>query len=172
MKIRLIAFNTYLAWVVLLAPILCGCLTTSSKKKEASLRFHLEANLDGTERSQPITIGRTSPFAMGIESRSFLTEFNIEHASVVDSPGGGFALSIQFNKEGGWILEQYSTVNKGRRMAIVAEFGELRWIAAPTLRDRITNGLFVFTPDTTREEAERIADGVNVVAEKVRKGLH
>jgi hypothetical protein len=169
MKIRFASFNTYLTWLALLAPLLGGCLTTRSEKRaEASLRFHLEANLDGTERSQAITIGRSDPFAMGVETRCFLTEFNIEQATVVDTPGG-FALSIQFNKEGGWILEQYSTVNKGRRVAIAAEFGELRWIAAPVMRDRITNGLFVFTPDTTREEAEKIARGVNVVAEKVRK---
>jgi hypothetical protein len=171
MKIRSTSFNTYLALIALLAPLMGGCLSMRSQKRaEASLRFHLEANLDGTDRSQPISIGRSAPFAMVIESRSFLSEFNIERAAVVDAPGG-FALSIQFDREGGWILEQYSTVHKGRRVAIAAEFGELRWIAAPILRDRITNGLFVFTPDTTREEAEKIAKGVNIVAAKVRKGL-
>ena len=174
MKIRFAAFNTYLALLALLAPLLGGCLTTrSEKKQEASLRFYLETNLDGTDRSQAmsIKIGRADSFPMVIETRCFLTEFNIDHVSVIDTPGG-FGLSIQFDREGGFILDQYSTAHKGRRAAIAAEFGELRWIGAPVLRDRISNGLFVFTPDTTREEAEKIARGVNVVAEKVRKGIH
>jgi hypothetical protein len=38
------------------------------------------------------------------------------------------------------------------------------------LSGRISNGLFAFTPDTTREEADRIARGLNNVAEQVRKG--
>ena len=169
MKIRLTCFNTYL-WLTLLALLATSCETTRSKKKpEASLRFHLETNIEGTERTEAIAVGRSSPFAMGIETKAFLSEFNIERATVVLAPGG-FALSVQFDREGTWILEQYSTAHKGKRAAIAAEFGELRWIAAPILRDRITNGLFVFTPDTTREEAEKIASGVNRVAELVRKG--
>ena len=170
MKIRFTCFNIYLALMALVALVWSGC-KTSEKRAEASLRFHLETNLDGTERSIPITVGRAPPFAMGVETRGFLTEFNIEHAAVVESPGG-FSLSIQFDREGGWILDQYSTAHKGRRVAIAAEFNrELRWIAAPIMRDRISNGLFVFTPDATREEAEKIAAGLNVVAEKVKKGI-
>jgi len=172
MKIRPTCFNTYF-WLGLLAALAwlpAGCQTGKSQKKpEASLRFHLEANLDGTDRSMPVAIGRSSPFAMAIETKAFLTEFSIDRASVVDAPGG-FVLSIQFDREGTWILEQYSVAHKGKRMAIAAEFGELRWIAAPIMRDRISNGLFVFTPDATREEAEKIVKGVNRVAEQVKSG--
>jgi hypothetical protein len=176
MIIRRIRFNTYLrlALVLAVAALLSGagsgCSTTRSEKRmEASLRFYLECNLDGTDRSQAISVGRTDPFALATESRSFLSEFNVDRASVIEAPGG-FVLSVQFDREGTWILEQYSTAHKGKRVAIAAEFGELRWIAAPVMRERITNGLFVFTPDTTREEAEKIARGVNRVAKLVRDG--
>lgn len=171
MKIRPTCFNTYL-WVVVLAALMVGCASPEKKKKkeEASLRFHLETNLDGTDRSQAIVMGRSAPFTMSVETRSFLTEFSIDHASVVQTPGGSFAISVQFNQEGTFILEQYSTAHKGKRCAVAAEFGELRWIAAPVMRDRITNGHLVFTPDTTREEAQKITDGVNRVVELVRKG--
>lgn len=169
MKTRLARFNTYLL-VGFCAFLMIGCRSGKSEKKmEASLRFHLETNLDGTDRSETIAIGRTSPFALSVETRAFLSEFNIEKANVVPAPGG-FALSIQFDKEGTWILEQYSTAHKGKRVAIAAEFGMMRWIASPVMHDRITNGLFIFTPDTSQEEAEKIARGVNLVAEKVRKG--
>ena len=48
-------------------------------------------------------------------------------------------------------------------------FGELRWLAAPILQQRIRDGLLVFTPDATREEAERIVRGLKNVAKTVQK---
>ncbi len=55
-------------------------------------------------------------------------------------------------------------------MAIAAEFGQMRWIAAPVIKERLGDGVLVFTPDTTRQEAERIVSGLTRVAELVRKG--
>ena len=178
---RVLRFNTYLPQMPALALALAlalaaGCATNKnpektkySKKTEASLRLHLEVNSDGSERNAPVSIGREQPFAVNVEKKAFLNEFNIERASVVDTLGG-FSISILFNKEGGWLLEQYTTGHKGKHIAIAAEFGELRWLAAPVITQRLAEGLLVFTPDATREEADRIVSGLNRVAEKVRKG--
>jgi hypothetical protein len=46
----------------------------------------------------------------------------------------------------------------------------MRWVAAPTMTERIADGRLVFAPDATREEAERIVHGLNRVAELTRKG--
>jgi preprotein translocase subunit SecD len=173
MLIRSLPFNINLLCALALA---CGCASDSPSRKskvdkraEASLRLYLEVNPDGSDRNETVQIGRAQPFAVNVEKKAFLTEFNIERASVVDALGG-FSISVLFSKEGGWLLEQYTTANKGRRIAIAAEFGEMRWLAAPVIRERRADGTLVFTPDATREEAERIASGVNRVAEKVRKG--
>ena len=68
------------------------------------------------------------------------------------------------------LLEQCTTRNRGRRIAIFSQFGEkmkdYRWLAAPVISRRITDGVLVFTPDATREEAEEIAAGLNNVAKK------
>ena len=61
------------------------------------------------------------------------------------------------------LLEQYTTGSKGKHLAISAEFGQMRWIAAPVITQRIGDGLLVFTPDTSREEAARIVSGLNRV---------
>ena len=82
---------------------------------------------------------------------------------------GGYSISVQFDKEGTWLLEQYTTGNKGKRVAIAAEFGEMRWLGAPVMTQRIGNGLFVFAPDASREEAERIVGGLNNLAKRVQK---
>jgi preprotein translocase subunit SecD len=140
-----------------------------SKHDQASIRLYLEVNRDGSDSNEPVSIGRQQPFILNVEKRAFLTEFNVEKASVVESMGG-FSISLRFDKEGSWILEQYTTGNKGKHMAIAAEFGQMRWLAAPLISARIGDGLLVFTPDATREEAERIVSGVNRVAELVRQG--
>ena len=44
---------------------------------------------------------------------------------------------------------------------------EARWLAAPRISQRIKDGVLVFTPDATREEAERIVRGLNNVAIKL-----
>jgi preprotein translocase subunit SecD len=84
---------------------------------------------------------------------------------------GGFEISLQFNREGTWLLEQYSSANRGRKIAVFCEFGvelkEHRWLAAPVVSKRISDGLLVFTPDASREEAEEIVRGLNNVAKKM-----
>jgi preprotein translocase subunit SecD len=185
MMIRDMRFNIYshgvrgLAAVLLLTLMLAaggGCKSGKEKdpskygkRDEASLRFHLEVNADGQESNGPITVGRQSPFELNVQKSPFLTEFQIEKAEVVDDVGG-FAISLHLDKQGTFLLEQYTTGHKGRRIGIMAEFGQVRWIAAPVIMKRWADGKFVFTPDTTREEAERIVSGVNRVAFLVKKG--
>jgi hypothetical protein len=82
---------------------------------------------------------------------------------------GGFQVMIQFDRQGTWLLEQYSVAARGKRVAIFSQFGEARWLAAPVLARRIADGLFVFTPDATRAEAERIVRGLVTVAKKAQK---
>jgi preprotein translocase subunit SecD len=175
MMIRVLRFNIYLL-LGLMIGIAPGCKSSKpkdpnkySKKDEASLRLYLEVNPDGSESNGPISVGRQSPFELNVQKTPFLTEFQIEKAAVVDGLGG-YSISVQFNNQGSMLLEQYTTGSKGKHMAISAEFGQLRWIAAPVITKRIGDGLLVFTPDTSREEAERIVSGLNRVAELVRKG--
>ena len=174
MLFRTCCFNTYLI-AGLLVLLASGCKTTSKedkkddKKVESAMRLHLEVNPHPSNQSTQVSVGRSDPLAVNIESGPFLTELQVEKASVVNTIGG-FSIAIQFNSDGAILLEQYTGVYKGRRMAIMAEFGELRWIAAPVIRQRLAEGQLVFTPDLTREEAERFVRGLNRVAELVRQG--
>jgi len=110
-----------------------------------------------------------------VEKSPFLTEGEVSEAKVVEVMGG-FTLRVQFDRQGTWLLEQYSSANRGKRFAIFSQFvsapdtklNEGRWLAAPKISKRITDGALIFTPDTTREEAQQIALGLNNVAKKVQ----
>lgn len=167
MTMRTRRFNLYLLALVatLIAP---GC-QSSHKKEATTLRFHLEVNPDGSDRSKPVPIYRASPVYVNVETKPFLHEDNIVQAAVIDDSFGGFQLKVQLDRKGTWLLEQYTTASKGKRVAISGEFGQARWLGAPILTKRIADGVFAFTPDATREETERIVRGLNEVAKKLQK---
>ena len=147
-----------------------GCRSGEElKKRYVRIRCYLEVNPDASDHSHPITIGRKAPFVINVERNPILTEMHVEEASLVEALGG-FQILIKLNPTGRLILEQYSIAEKGKRLAVLVDFGEPRWLAAPMLKQRISNGELVFTPDATREEAELIVDGINRAAKRVRKG--
>lgn len=167
MKIGFWAFNTYL---ILLAFLALGCQMLNKKPKELStFRMHIETNPDASGKSAPVTIGRTGPFAVNIEKTPFITEYHVETVSVLDALGG-FQIMVQLNQQGTWLLEQYSTAAREKRAAIFSNWDEPRWLAAPKLSRRISDGVIVFTPDATREEADRIVRGVNNLVKEIKKG--
>ena len=103
----------------------------------------------------------------------FLTEEQVKSAKVVDTIGG-FVVQIQFDRQGSMLLEQYTGGNVGKHITLFAAFGEkankpaphTRWLAAPLITRRISDGLLTFTPDATREEAELLVAGLENMAKK------
>ena len=127
-----------------------------------------------TVQSGTANISRANPVMVNVQKSPFLTEASVKEAKVVEVIGG-FALRLKFDRQGGWLLEQYSTANLGKHVAIFSEFAspsdeklnQGRWLAAPRINQRITDGTLAFTPDATRAEAEQIVVGLNNVAKKL-----
>jgi hypothetical protein len=169
MVIHWLRFNTYLP---LLACALCGCETTRTKsdKPLARLTVTVESNREAEGRSEIISVSRAQPMTIKIQSSALLNESHVAEARLMDS-FAGFTMLLQFTPMGTHLLEQFTAQYPGRRFAIAAMFGEkelkMRWLAAPVLNRRITDGILAFTPDASREEAELIVRGLNNVAIKI-----
>jgi hypothetical protein len=158
-----------------LAVVACGCRTSKSdpekerQKQLATFRVHLEASADSVLNNQTVPIYRANPVQVPIDRDPFLIEAHVASARVVDVLGG-FDLQIQLNRQGTWLLQDYSATNPNKHYAIFSQFGpkgkEARWLAAPQFSKVISDGLIQFTPDATREECEDIAIGLNNVAKK------
>ena len=173
MIIRWDRFNLYLSWLLAMA-LLGGCRTAEGKRRHQPtvFRIHQEVHHDGTSENLPVPIYRQSPVMVNVEKIPFLSELNVSEAKVIDVIGG-FAISVQFDRQGVWLLEEHSIASRGRRFAIHAQWGkklkEARWLAAPVISRRISDGVLTFTPDSTREEADEIVLGLNNVARAVKK---
>jgi preprotein translocase subunit SecD len=170
MKISVAPFNIYL--LVLLALLFSqGCKTPEERKrsKESStFRLFLEAGSSRADPNSGVPIYRENPVRVSVEQRPFVTEVDVQSATVLDV-AGGFAVQVQLNRHGTLILEGVTATHRGRRMAIQSHFPEPRWLAAPTITRPIHNGELVFTPDATREEADRFVLGLTNVVAKIRK---
>lgn len=162
-------FNIYLLLIAALwSGTGCQSAKTKEEKQTATLRVHQETNPQPQDRSERILVLRHAPMYIEIERSPFLSEVHVASASVLESQDG-FHLMIQFNQQGQWLLEQYSSANTKRRFAIRSQFRVStnvfdRWLAAPVIGRRITAGVLTFTPDADRTEADAIARGLNNVA--------
>lgn len=163
-------FNLYLL-AALVAITACGCKTAQEKKDKelATLRIYLEASSADTDRTISVPIYRANPVQIQIQKDPVLTEAHVASARVVDVLGG-FDLLIQLNRQGTWLLQDYSASYIGKRYVVFSQFGEkgkeTRWLAAPQFNRLLTEGILQFTPDCSREEAEEIAKGLNNLAKK------
>ncbi len=169
MVIRSSRFNIYLLLAAALVAVV-GCETVSSKSKNqiATLRVHLEAPHDPSGMTEKVSVLRASPISVTIEKTAFLNETDIAATTVIAS-GDEFILSIQLNQQGQRLLEQYSSANPQRRFAIRSQFRQGtnvfdRWLAAPLITRRISDGTLSFSPDADREEADIIVKGWNKAA--------
>ena len=151
-----------------------GCQTDKKKQKIAALRVHLQASPSEAGATKTVSVLRSTPVSVTISQDPVLSEANVLAARVIDTPGG-FAVEIQFDESATLMLEQYSAANPGRHFVIFGQWGDKlvngRWLAAPLITRRISNGVLAFTPDITRDEADQLVLGLNNVAAKVHKGM-
>ena len=172
MIFRWCPFNIYLGMALILG-FCAGCRSTPEKKALSVIRLHLEINRDGTQRSFAVPIYREKPVQVNVEKSPFIAEGLVKEARVIDTVGG-FAIRVQFERRGTWLLEQYTGSNQGKRIAVYGEFFDppgsktnvTRWLAAPVITRRIGDGVLIFTPDATRDESILLVQGLNNIAKK------
>lgn len=168
MKSRALLFNGFL--VVAAIALMTGCAFSEERKRNrelSNIRIHVESDSQA-DQSSAISVIRSAPVRFNIEGEPVLDEHNVASARVVDQ-FGGFSIDVQFDRQGRWILERTTVVHKGKRLAIHSYFGEERWLAAYLIPGKNSTGHLTFTPDCTREEAERMVRGLNNAVHKLQR---
>ena len=187
MKRRRSWFNLYFALALATG---CGGFHPFAHKQAATVRLYVESTHASDTGTALVTRDK---IPMSIEREPFLDESDLAKAQLVDNPDGTFSIDLIFDEHGGLLLDMTTVANMGRRIVVFSHFpppgtkedtgstapepekaGKPRksgWISAVMIRQRISNGAFRFTPDTTREEAQRIVTGLNNVVEEAKKSF-
>ena len=166
MLTRHFRFNIFLFSLTAFALVLPGCTSDKKKGEEiTTLRIHIETSDPQSERVLKAPIYRADPQVITVNKSFFINENDVLHASV-ERAKGAFSIKLELTRHGAIVLETETTSNRGRRMAIFSQFGDVRWLAAPTIRKRMDGGIIEFTPDATEEEAEKIVRGLNNLSKK------
>jgi preprotein translocase subunit SecD len=173
MRVYWSRFNLFLALAVLLTP-LCGCTSLFHKNQPVgAMRIHIELAPENaaaqTGEAETVSLLRANPVQVTIDKTPILTEANLLAAKVIATPDAP-AIEVRFDENGTWILEQYTASNPGRHLVIYGQWGkklkEGRWLAAPLITGRLNYGILSFTPDMTRDEANKFVLGLNSVAKQ------
>ena len=163
---------------IILALLFCGwtgCKSANEKKSDEQknatfLRFHLQTNPTTPGRTAQASVYREHPVLFTVERDAVLDEGFLRKAELVDvDEHGGCAIKLTFDEAGTRRLDALTIENRGKHFVIRGVWTDNRWLAAPVINKRITNGEFIFTPDATREEAERIIAGLGNVIKKLGK---
>ncbi|MCC7373777.1 MAG: hypothetical protein IT581_03910 [Verrucomicrobiales bacterium] len=139
-----------------------------ARKPKAVKRFrvHVESKHDIPERSIIVELGKPNPLRFTAEKLPILNEVHVVKAALLDEVGG-FRVQITFNSLGTRILESYTSAAAGRHLLVMTEIdGEARWLGAPLIRRRLGDGVLDFIPNASREDMERMVNGLN---KEVRK---
>lgn len=127
----------------------------------------------GTLGVNKAKVGRTDPVEMTVQRDAVLDERDVKRATVIEQRDQTFAVGVEFVQQGSMVLHMNSVAAKGKRLVIAARWSDgtnvfNRWIAAPLMRRALDQGVLVFTPDMSHEEAVVFVRGLNNVAIKLK----
>ncbi len=169
MKFRLKVINWNLAAALALTGLLSGCATSSKKEEDIStIRLHFEANPQLVRRNIEVSVLRSHPMKLTVAEEPLVHEGYLDDVEIVND-GSTHRLRLTFDDSGRRLLETETAASMGKRIAVAAQFPDLRWLAAPVITRINTNGIFTFTPDADLEECRRLVDGLKIVIEQRKK---
>ena len=172
MMTGVVRFNIY--FVVLTLTLSVGCRTAEQRRQDkivSTFRLHLETHQGGSESGAVVEIAGAKIY---VNNAPFLDETSVTNAAVLDTRDGGFAIQVQFDRHGALVLDTVTTSNRGLHLGIFSQFGpgkleQTRWLGAPYIGASITGGMLIFTPNSTRAEADEVVLGLKNVAKELKR---
>ena len=173
-------FNIYFV-LAAAAGLVAGCAAIHKHEEKAgkigpvsTLRLHLEATPYFPSDTEEAQIVRDSPVTLTVEKTPFITEADLDSARLLTVPAlGGYDIQLKLRQHGTWVLEQITTENVGKHVAILCQFGdkikEARWLGAIKIPKRISDGTITFTPDASKAELDVILAGWTNTIKQVNK---
>jgi hypothetical protein len=170
MKIRPAPFNIILIAASMVLGLGCESNKSKLKKEDVStIRFHAESDNGVPGRTMTVQISETPFIEMVLITDPFLTEANVLKAEAWDTTDGGVAIRLELDRRGRRMVEINSGLLRGRRIAVMSQFPESRWIAVTMMEELGRDGVVLLYPATTPEETDRLVKGLNLLARELDK---
>lgn len=146
----------------LAATLVAGCALFQKKSEESTLRIYeqVDAALPA-ETVQTVEIPRAG-LKLTISPFPTLSERDVQSAELYDTAGGK-AIFLRFDPTGTVALDEMTTRNRGRYVAVLINNHP---VSAWLVDQRIINGQFLVEGDLTDEEAKKVVDDLNKLSKK------
>jgi hypothetical protein len=198
MKSRLHSFNIFLLTLLAVVTGGCQAMHMGGldmSQEYSTLRIYLESAKGGSSGGNMVLVTRAK-IPMYVNPEPFLTEDDLAKATLVDNADGTYDIRVQFNDHGALVLDMNTSSSPGRSLIIFSQWPPRGWsepknqkeadaqktaeadpakprakgwLSAVLIRKGMTEGSFQFTPDASRQEAERIVRGLNNMVKTINK---
>jgi preprotein translocase subunit SecD len=140
-----------------------GCKSTA-KHKYTSLRVYLQTPSMLPESQRATVVLTNPPLSVVVKRLPELTEIDLNKAEAAKS-GTRNQLVLNFDRRGQWIIQNFTTERRGELYILTLNHVA---VAAPVIRETITDGKLVVDLDLTDEEVKKLAEGLNRASLKAR----
>lgn len=146
----------------LAATLAAGCALFQKKPEESTLRIYEQVDSAlPAETVQTVEIPRAG-LKLTISPFPTLSERDVQSAELYDTAGGK-AIFLRFDPTGTVSLDEMTTRNRGRYLAVLINNHP---VSAWLVDQRIINGQFLVEGDFTDEEAKKVVDDLNKLSKK------
>jgi len=129
---------------------------TGPPKDAVTLRMHLPASPALQPTRRMMVEVHTPAMSLQVDRLPVLSENDLDHAELVGE-GENYDMRLTFTTHGTIVLDTVTINARGQQLVIMLNNIA---VAAPMLSHRIADGVFEFTPDMPREEAEKVVKGL------------
>ncbi|MCX6906778.1 MAG: hypothetical protein NTY01_01915 [Verrucomicrobia bacterium] len=146
------------------AALLVCWLAAGCKEDTASLRVFLQASDRLPEGHRQVVVVRNPPMNVIVNPLSELSELDLVVAKAVKTTERK-QLVLQFDGHGQRVIETFTGEHRGELYVLTINGAA---VAAPLIRQVISDGTLVVEVDATDEELDKVVKGLNTAANRGR----
>jgi hypothetical protein len=145
---------------------LCGCssLDVSDKTKYATVRIFLQTTPRLPPEQRTVVVIPNPPMTLTVARFAELTEHDMIKADAIKTATSK-QLVLQFDPHGQMLIENFTTERRGECYVLALNSVP---VAAPVIRQTISDGKLVIEMDMTDEELDNVVKRINAAVKKYR----
>ena len=151
--------------LLVFALLVAGGCKSKPPENAVTMTMHLPATVTTPQDRRVPVILRAPTMSFLVDGVAVFTEDDLDSAEFKED-AEGFRMRFTFNTAGTIRLDVLTNEHRG---SLVVVYLNNQPVGVPQLKHRIVDGMFEFTPNVSREEAELLIAGLNAMIEYKKK---